>query len=235
MRQVVPEHVALIMDGNGRWAKQRGMPRLAGHRKGAQVLKEIAESCSNLGVRYLTVYAFSSENWKRPATEVRGLLALLEHYLDQEENFWLERDVRLRVIGDRERLPPSLQERIDRVEKMGLGKKGLFFQIAFGYGGRAEIVRATRLLLEDLDKEIISRDELTEDLFATYLYTADMPDPDLLIRTGGDQRISNYLLWQMAYTELVFLEKYWPDFTQEDLLAAFDVYGSRERRFGLAS
>lgn len=223
------------MDGNGRWAKTRNLPRLVGHQRGAQVLKEIVEACARMGVRYLTVYAFSSENWNRPGPEVRGLLGLLEYYLEREEKLFLQKNIRLRVIGERERLPLSLRERIERVEAVSALKTQLLFQVAFGYGSRAEMTRAARLIAEDVKAGRLTSEEITEACFSNYLYTTGVPDPDLLIRTSGEQRISNYLLWQLAYTELVFNPKYWPDFTIEDLTQAFQLYGKRERRFGLAS
>ena len=230
-----PEHVAIIMDGNGRWAKKRSLTRLSGHKQGAEVLKNIVNYAPELGIRYLTVYAFSSENWGRPAPEVRGLISLLEHYLDQEEENFLKGHIRLRVIGDRERFPPSLQQRIDRVERLSIHHTGLFLQVAFGYGSRQEIVRATKTMAEDIQKGILLAKDITEDVLSRYLYTAEIPDPDLLIRTGGEQRISNYLLWQLAYAELLFLDKHWPDFTIEDFARAVDIYAKRERRFGYAA
>ncbi len=227
-----PLHVAIIMDGNGRWAKKRGLPRLSGHKQGAEVLKKITQFASEEGIKYLTVYAFSSENWGRPESEVRGLMTLLNHYLDKEEASFFEKDIRLRVIGDKTRLPPSVQERIKRIEDASANQQGLSFQIALSYGSRPEIVNATQSILTDVANGTLKPENLTESLFSTYLYTKDLPDPDLLIRTGGEKRLSNFLLWQSAYTELDFIEKYWPDFTPADLSKILKAYHQRSRRFG---
>jgi undecaprenyl diphosphate synthase len=223
------------MDGNGRWAKERGLPRIAGHQRGAQVLKEVIGFCLKRDVRYLTVYAFSSENWNRPLAEIKGLLGLLEHYLDTEEASFLKNDVRLKVIGERHRLPQSLQEGIARVEEKSGSNQKLCLQIAFSYGSRGEILQASRQIAQEVSEGRLKPEDVTQRLFERYLYTQGVPDPDLLIRTSGEQRISNFLLWQMAYTEFVFTSKYWPDFKEEDLEDAFAVYAKRERRFGLAS
>jgi undecaprenyl diphosphate synthase len=224
----------MIMDGNGRWAKARSLPRLAGHQRGAKVLHEIVEACLTHGVKVLTVYAFSSENWGRADTEVKGLFKLMEAYLDREERLLLEQDICLRVIGERDRLPRPLQERIDRIERLTATKQGLVLQVALSYGSRSEIARAARSVARDVLAGKMNVEDITEKAFAAHLDTAGLPDPDLLIRTGGEERLSNYLLWQLAYTELIFLEKYWPDFTTQDFAHALDQYASRERRYGLA-
>lgn len=228
-------HLALIMDGNGRWAQAHGLPRVKGHQKGAEVFKEIMEACVKHHISYLTVYAFSSENWNRPAAEVRGLFNLFEHYLDEEEKTLLEKRVRFKVIGERRKLPPKLRERIVRMESLSQSFERLTLQVAFNYGSRAEILRAVHLLAKDVEKGLLTADAITEAMLAKHLYTSDVPDPDLLIRTSGEQRLSNYLLWQLAYTEFIFSPKYWPDFTAADLDQAIDTYYQRDRRFGKVS
>ena len=229
------QHLALIMDGNGRWAQERGLPRLKGHQKGAEVLKKIIEACISEQITYLTVYAFSSENWKRPATEVRHLFNLFEHYLDKEEKSIVDKNIRLKVIGDKSALPPNLRRRIERVERLSEDFKGLTLQVAFNYGSRAEILRAVRLIAKKVEQGRFKTEQITENVLSKFLYTSHAPDPDLLIRTSGEQRLSNYLLWQLAYTEFIFVSKYWPDFTADDLKEAISVYGERTRRFGRAS
>ena len=228
-------HLALIMDGNGRWAQAQGLPRVKGHQKGAEVLKEVIEACVDRNISYLTVYAFSSENWNRPAAEVRSLFNLFEHYLDEEEKTLLEKKVRFKVIGERRKLPPKLRERIVRMESLSQSFERLTLQVAFNYGSRAEILRAVHLLAKDVEKGLLTADAITEAMLEKHLYTSDVPDPDLLIRTSGEQRLSNYLLWQLAYTEFIFSPKYWPDFTAADLDQALDTYYQRERRFGKVS
>jgi len=226
------QHIALIMDGNGRWAKQKNLPRIEGHRQGAAALKDIINACIVRKIPYLTAYAFSAENWGRPPQEVRHLLQLFQHYLEKEEENLLKNNIKLRVIGDKSALPSKLRLRIDYLEKISQSHKNLHLQIAFNYGSRQEIVRAVKLLADDLQSGVAKTEDITEALFNTYLYTAAVPHPDLLIRTSGEKRLSNYLLWQIAYTELFFSDKYWPDFTAADLDEAIHLFKNRERRFG---
>lgn len=226
----IPAHVAIIMDGNGRWAKMRGMPRTFGHTQGAKVAEQILEDADDLGVRYLTLYAFSTENWSRPAPEVKALMNLLRRYMKTSLAKCAKNNVRVRVIGDKSALDPDLREAIADLERDTRSNTGIGFQIAINYGGRDEIVRAVRRaaqkgLLEDPS-------QIDEELLDSCLDTAGIPDPDLLIRTCGDQRISNFLLWQIAYAELYFSDKAWPDFDRAELEKAIEAYGRRERRYG---
>lgn len=226
----IPAHVAIIMDGNGRWARMRGMPRTFGHTQGAKVAEQILEDADDLGVRYLTLYAFSTENWSRPAPEVKALMNLLRRYMKTSLAKCAKNNVRVRVIGDKSALDPDLREAIADLERETMSNTGIGFQIAINYGGRDEIVRAVRRaaqkgLLEDPSK-------IDEELLDSCLDTAGIPDPDLLIRTCGDQRISNFLLWQIAYSELYFSDKAWPDFDRAELEKAIEAYGRRERRYG---
>ncbi len=228
----LPEHIAIIMDGNGRWAQRRGLPRIAGHQQGVSTVRTVVEECSTLGIRYLTLYAFSSENWSRPDEEVQSLMALLGQYLSSELPMLLKHRIRFRVIGDVSRLPKeiyaSLKETIDTTRE----NTGLTLTLALSYGARDEVLRAVRRLAGDIKNGNLSEDEITEDVFSSYLDTQGTPDPDLLIRTSGEMRISNFLLWQMAYTELYFCSCLWPDFTVEQLKEALDDFESRSRRFG---
>lgn len=226
----IPEHVAIIMDGNGRWAKKRGMPRTFGHTQGAKVVEQILEDADDLGIRYLTVYAFSTENWSRPAAEVKALMNLLRHYMKTSLSKCEKNNVRVRVIGDKTALDEDLIREIENLERQTAKNTGIGFQIAINYGGRDEILRAVRLaakkgLLDDPDA-------IDGKVIDSCLDTAGIPDPDLLIRTCGEQRISNFLLWQIAYSELYFTEKAWPDFDRAELEAAIDAYNHRERRYG---
>ncbi len=228
----LPVHVAIIMDGNRRWARARGLPPVAGHRQGAQAVRRAVEGCVRLGIRYLTLYAFSSENWRRPASEVGELMRLLRFYLQKEIDALDENRVRLRVIGERGRLDPQIVELIERAEARTRHHARLDLMVALDYGGRQEIVRAARAIAQAVREERLDPSEIDERRFAEALYAADVPDPDLLIRTSGEQRISNFLLWQLAYTELVFLPIGWPDFTEEHLAAAIAEFARRERRYG---
>lgn len=230
-----PAHVAVIMDGNGRWAKARGLPRVAGHQRGAEAVRRVVEGAKELGISYLTLYAFSSENWKRPATEVDDLMGLLRVYLRRELAELHRNNVRVRFIGDREKLAPDIVELIETSEEHTDGNTDLTFVIAMNYGSRNEIVQAAKLAAQDVLENRISLDDLDEDHFAKYLHTADIPDPDLLIRTSGEQRLSNFLLWQSAYTELVFMDVLWPDFSKESLEEAINEFYRRERRYGASS
>lgn len=222
----IPEHVAIIMDGNGRWAKKRGLPRMVGHRKGIKRLKEIVPAAKDYGIKILTLFAFSTENWDRPKREIHGLFRALERYLRDEVEELQKNGIHLHPIGRLEKLPPFLQEELSRVERITKNNKGIILNLALNYGGRSDIVDAVK-------KIIASRPEkIDEETFSKYLYTSGQPDPDLLIRTGGEMRISNFLLWQLAYSELWITPTLWPDFKKEDLLQAILGYQKRERRFG---
>ena len=226
----VPRHIAIILDGNGRWAKKRGLPRTAGHAVGAETFRKIATYCKNIGVEYLTVYAFSTENWRRPENEVSTIMKLLGNYL-QEAIDTMERDhIRMKVLGDVEGLAPELREMVRRTDEISQRYEGFQANICLNYGGRDEIVRAARRYAADFAAG--EAGELTEEGFSHYLYSADIPDPDLLIRPGGEVRISNFLLWQCAYAEFYFTDVLWPDFTPEELDKAIAVYQSRDRRYG---
>ena len=228
----IPNHVAIILDGNGRWAKKRLMPRNYGHVRGAQTVEQICEDAWNLGIKYLTVYAFSTENWKRPQSEVDALMKLLKNYLKD----WIERansnNMRVRVIGDKTGLNDELREKIEHLEEVTKENTGLNFTIAINYGSRDEMIRAMKLMAEDVKVGRITPENIEESTFESYLDTKGIPDPDLLIRTSGEQRLSNYLLWQLAYTEFYFTDVLWPDFSKEDLEYAIMAYNKRDRRFG---
>ena len=228
----IPAHVAIIMDGNGRWAKKRGLPRTAGHKKGAEVVEQILEDADHMGIRYLTVYAFSTENWLRPAMEVKALMNLLRTYMISSLEKCAKNNVSVRVIGDRSKLSADLQASIGNLAAATKHNTGMHFQIAINYGGRDEIVRAVKKLVAKARAGEISEEDVTEALIADCLDTAGLPDPDLLIRTCGEQRISNFLIWEGAYTEYYFTDTAWPDFTKEELQKAVDAFGNRERRYG---
>jgi len=227
-----PTHVAIIMDGNGRWAKARGLPRIAGHRAGAEAVRRTLTASVDLGIKYLTLFGVSSENWKRPADEVSDLMGLLRHYIRGEIAELHRNGVRLRIIGDRAKLPNDIVGMIDNAETLTAANDRLNLAIALSYGGRAEIALAARRLAEDAAAGRIAPDAIDEDAFAARLLTAGMPDPDLLIRTSGEQRISNFLLWQTAYAELVFTPTLWPDFAKSDLEKAVRDFHGRDRRYG---
>ncbi len=229
---IPPRHVAVIMDGNGRWAKARGLPRVAGHRAGAQAVRRTIESAIASGVTWLTLYAFSSENWRRPADEVMELTGLLRHYLRQELKELTAEGVRLRVIGDRARFDADTRAELDRAEAATIGNARLNLNVALSYGARDEIVAAARAIAAAAARGDLTAAELDEAGFERFLSTAGMPDPDLLIRTSGERRLSNFLLWQSAYTELVFLDVLWPDFGAAEFDAALAEFAGRERRFG---
>jgi len=232
-KEKMPQHIAIIMDGNGRWAKKRGLPRSAGHRFGAQKLKEIVLFADEIGLKYLTVYAFSTENWKRPKEEVENLMNLLREFFDTEiENLINKTQIRIRVIGDISKLDKDIQERIVSAEERTKDKRGLCVVIALNYGARQEIINAVKNLALDIKSGKIDIEDVDEDLFKKYLYTNDIPDPDLLIRPSGEMRVSNFLLWQISYTEFWFSNVLWPDFKKEHLLKAIEDYQKRERRFG---
>lgn len=227
----LPTHVAIIMDGNGRWAKQRGLPRQAGHRAGVENLRRVIDACIEFSVQILTVYAFSTENWERPATEVRGLMRIFRRVLDQELNELHAQGVCLHHIGDLSGIDADLQNKVLRALELTKNNDRLILNVAFNYGGRAEILHAVQQMLADG----VQPEELTEELFSTYLFTAGLPDPDLVIRTSGELRVSNFLIWQAAYAEFYPAPEYWPDFGREQLYSALVAYDKRERRYGLLS
>lgn len=226
----IPEHVAIIMDGNGRWAKAKGLPRTAGHVEGVASVKKVTEEATRLGVRYLTLYTFSTENWDRPVEEIEALMNLILTNLEDE--IFMKNNVRFRVIGELERLPLSVQKRLDECICRTASNTGMTMVIALSYSSRWEITRAIRNISLDVQSGKIRPEDITQDTVSSYLATEFMPDPDLLIRTGGEFRISNYLLWQCAYTEFYFTPRYWPDFNEESLREAIADYQSRQRRFG---
>ena len=225
-------HIAVIMDGNGRWATARGLPRVMGHRAGAQAVQRVVEACCELGVEVLTLYAFSWENRDRPSDEVQELMALLEEFIRRETPTMLRNGVRLRTIGRLEELPPSVIESLRHVVARTAHGERMTLTLALSYGGRQEIVDAARRLAERIQRGELHPDQIDEARFAQQLYAPDLPDPDLLIRTSGEQRLSNFLLWQSSYTEIYVTQKLWPDFSKEDLLDAIAEYERRERRFG---
>jgi undecaprenyl diphosphate synthase len=224
----IPTHIAIIMDGNGRWAAARGLPRLAGHRAGTENLRPVIRACVEFGIQYLTIYAFSTENWGRPQEEVEGLMHIIEDVIDKELNDLHKEGVRLRHIGRLEQLNPSLRDKVLHAVELTKNNTRLNLNIAFNYGGRDEIVCAIRALLRDRVKP----EDVTEPLISQYLFTAGTPDPDLIVRTSGEMRISNFLIWQSAYSEWYVTNAYWPDFDKEELRKALLDYGQRERRFG---
>jgi undecaprenyl diphosphate synthase len=225
-------HLAIIMDGNGRWAQGRGLPRTAGHQQGAEAVRRSVKGAIKHGIRYLTLYGFSSENWSRPAQEVRDLMGLLRIYLRREIKALDEEGVRFKVIGDRQRLAPDIVSLINEAEQKTAANERLVLTIALSYGSRAEITSAVRRIAEDAADGRLRPDEISESIIDDYLYTAELPDPDLLIRTSGEQRISNFLLWQMAYTEFLFLDIHWPDFSETVLAEAVESFLARDRRYG---
>ena len=228
----IPRHVALILDGNGRWAKKRGLPRTMGHKEGCKTVEKTVEVAARLGIQYLTVYGFSTENWKRSAEEVGALMQLFRFYMVRLLKIASENNVRVKMIGDRRRFDQDIIDGIGRLERETKDNTGLTFVIAVNYGGRDEILRAAAKLAADIKAGKLDEAQLSEETFASYLDTAGMPDPDLLIRTSGEIRLSNYLLWQMAYTEIYVTDTLWPDFDQEELEKAILQYNKRERRFG---
>lgn len=228
----VPQHIAIILDGNGRWAKSKGMPRNYGHAQGSKNVEKICEVAYKMGVKYLTVYAFSTENWNRPQSEVDALMTLLRNYMKTCLKTAEKNRMKVRVIGDKTRLDDDIRTRIEELEEASKNNDGLNFQIAINYGSRDEMVRAMRKMMKDCEAGKITSDEVTEEVFERYLDTHGIPDPDLLIRTSGELRLSNYLLWQLAYTEFYFTDVPWPDFTKEELEKAIMQYNNRDRRYG---
>jgi undecaprenyl diphosphate synthase len=227
-----PLHVAIIMDGNGRWAETRGLPRAAGHQQGAEAVRRSVKGAVNQGVKYLTLFGFSSENWKRPAMEVRDLMGLLRLYLRREIKALNKEGVRFKVIGDRQQLDSDIVALISEAERTTAANERLVLTIALSYGSRAEITQAVRRIAEEAADGRLRPEEISESLIDQHLYTSELPDPDLLIRTSGEQRISNFLLWQLAYTEFLFLDIHWPDFSENDLAAAVETFQARDRRYG---
>ena len=232
-RDHMPAHVAIIMDGNGRWARTRGLPRIAGHREGIKSVRDIVTSCREIGVKVLTIYAFSAENWKRPELEVNTLMTFLEEYLQKELKTLMDNNIRFMTIGQFNKLPGSVQKWIRKVEKETEHNNSMVLNIALSYGGRTEIVDAIKVIAKDVLDGRLLPDAIDKNLFSKYLYTSGLPDPDLMIRTSGETRISNFLLWQIAYAELYFTKTLWPDFRRHDLLLAILDYQHRERRFGM--
>ncbi|MGB9678637.1 MAG: isoprenyl transferase [Thermoanaerobacteraceae bacterium] len=228
----LPQHIGIIMDGNGRWAKKRNLPRTFGHRAGVFSVKRVVKACSEIGIKYLTIYAFSTENWKRPADEVNTLMNLLVEFLAKELKELHENNVKINFIGDISPLPDVCIREIARAQEQTKNNDGLVLNIALNYGGRNEILRAVRNICQDIEKGLLESSNITEETISENLYTKGQPDPDLIIRTSGEKRLSNFLLWQSAYSELWFSEVLWPDFNKEHLIEAILYYQSRNRRFG---
>ena len=228
----IPNHVAIILDGNGRWAKKRLMPRNYGHLQGAKVVEQICEDADNIGIKYLTVYAFSTENWNRSKDEVDALMKLLRNYLKDCIKRANNNNMKVRVIGEKSRLSDDIRNKIEELEKCSKDNTGLNFTIALNYGSRDEIRRAITNLAKDVDNGIVKPEDINEEIISDYLDTKGIPDPDLLIRTSGEERLSNFLLWQLAYTEFYFTDVLWPDFNREELIKAVEKYSKRDRRFG---
>ena len=231
-KELMPKHIAIIMDGNRRWAKERGLDTRLGHKQGAETLEKIAKYANQIGLEYLTVYAFSTENWKRTKEEVGALMILLENYLDRFLNRDSLRNIRVRALGDIDSLSDNLKKKIYNIVEKSKSNTGLTLNIAFNYGGRAEIVEAVKNISTRVQSGEIEIEDINENLISDNLYTKGEPEPDLLIRPGGELRISNFLLWQLAYTEFLFIDKYWPDFSEEDLLEAIQIFEQRNRKFG---
>lgn len=228
----IPQHVAIIMDGNGRWAKNRNLPRTMGHKAGVEAIRRIIKEADRIGIKYITLYAFSTENWKRPETEVNALMNLLVQYLRDEVKNLNENGVVLKVLGNIEDIPSKCKEQIEEAIELTKDNEGLVLNIAFNYGGRDEIVRAINLIVDDIEQGKLNKNNIDKKLFSNYLYTKDSPDPDLIIRPSGEQRISNFLLWQCAYSEFWYSNVNWPDFKERDLQQAIYDYQNRNRRFG---
>ena len=228
----MPQHIAIIMDGNRRWAKERGLEAKLGHKAGAENLEKLANFANDIGLKYLTVYAFSTENWKRAEDEVGALMLLLKSYVDKFLKRANTNNIRIKVLGDLDRLDSGLRDSIEKIVKQSSNNTGLTLNIAFNYGGRNEITRAVKQISKSVENGNLKVDEIDEQVISNNLYTSGEPDPDLLIRPGGELRISNFLLWQLAYTEFLFIDKYWPDFSEEDLLSAIALFQNRNRRFG---
>ena len=231
----MPRHIAIIMDGNGRWAQQHHLSRIEGHKKGLEATKEVVDACEEFKIKIITLYAFSKENWRRPRREVSALMMLLQEYLRKRQKELLERNIRINIIGEVEDLPAPIRKSLEETVQKTRHKDGLIINLALSYGGRSEIVAGIRKAVEEIEAGEITKDDITPESFSRYLFTGDLPDPDLLIRTSGEFRISNFLLWQIAYTELYFTTTLWPDFGKEELMKACIAYQNRERRFGLTA
>ena len=228
----IPRHVAIIMDGNRRWAKKKGLPNIVGHRQGVKSIERVLEAAEESGVKILTLYAFSTENWKRSKKEVRALMKLIGYYLDSEYKRLVDKNIKLMAIGRMDGFTPALRRKIEKVKKLTEANSGVILNLALNYGARDEIAGASRKIAEDVKSGKIKTSDVSEELFSKYLYTNALPDPDLLIRTGGEFRVSNFLLWQICYTELYVTEKFWPDFNKNDFEKAICTYTKRERRLG---
>lgn len=228
----LPEHIAIIMDGNGRWAEKRHLPKIAGHRAGVKSVEETIKAARELGVKILTLYTFSTENWKRPKKEVDALMKMLEGYLDRQTEEIAKKGIRIKAIGRTEAFSPALQLKIIKAEEKTAKNNGILVNLALNYGSRSEIVDAAKKIVREINQKKLTVDEITEESFSNYLYTAGMPDPDLLIRTSGEERLSNFLLWQLSYAEIHVTKKLWPDFRKKDLEKAILDYQKRERRYG---
>lgn len=231
-RDAMPRHIAIIMDGNGRWAEAKGLPRAMGHAAGVEALRRTVEAAIKVDLPYLTIYSFSSENWTRPETEIDELMKLMKLYVATDLSKLHANNVRIRIIGDRDNLSNDLQRLLEQVESTTCNNTGLNLIVAFNYGARQELVQCIKKIYQDIDNNQIKQSDINQDLVASYLYTADIPDPDMLIRTSGEMRLSNFLLWQLAYAEFVFTQVLWPDFTEADLLQCVEIFKKRERRFG---
>ena len=231
-KEEMPKHIAIIMDGNRRWAKEKGLDKKLGHKAGAERLEELAYFANDIGIKYLTVYAFSTENWKRTEEEVGALMLLLKSYVEKLLKNANSQNIRVRILGDIERLDQNLKESIQKIVAESSKNTGLTLNIAFNYGGRAEIIRAVQQISDKVEKGELTTEEITEQIISDHLYTTGQPDPDLLIRTSGELRLSGFLLWQLAYTEFLFTNKYWPDFSKEDLLNAIKEFQNRKRNLG---
>lgn len=231
-RSILPSHIGIIMDGNGRWAKKRGLPRKAGHSAGAKTFRKITRYCSDIGIKYLTVYAFSTENWKRPDDEVNSLMKLFKSYLEEALSDFKDDSIVVRFIGDKSPFDEELRNLMIGNEESSKNRDGMVLNIAMNYGSRDEIVRAVKNICSDVIKGKVSQDKIDEQLISDYLYTGGQPDPDLIIRPSGEYRISNFMLWQSAYTEFVIMNKLWPDFKESDLDEALKIYSKRNRRYG---
>lgn len=231
--RILPEHIGIIMDGNGRWAKKRGLPRMAGHRAGAETFRVITRYCNKIGIKYLTVYAFSTENWKRPKEEVDALMSLFFDYLEEALRDFRDENIRTRFIGDRSAFSDKIQALMNEAQELASDKTGLVLNIAMNYGGKAELVTAFKEMGEKIKNNEISPEDIDEQMISDYMYTAGQPDPDLIIRPSGEYRTSNFMVWQSAYSEFVFMDNIlWPDFSEKDLEDAIDIYNKRNRRYG---
>ena len=228
----IPRHIAIIMDGNSRWARRKRLPKIFGYKRGVEVVKKIVEACIKIGVEYLTLYAFSNENWQRPRDEVKAIFGLLEDFLDTQLQLFQENNIRLCVIGDREKIEPGLRKKIEQTEKYTESNNKLVLNIALSYGARQEILNAVKVLVKEVKEGCIQPSMIDERIFSEHLWTKDSPDPELLIRTAGEMRVSNFLLWQISYAEIYVTSKFWPDFQERDLKKAIKEYQKRERRFG---